>query len=436
MHLDNGIIKDSITIIKKATNSTYNFFCIPRVKTIAIITFAVLLSTTINSYMRPIQQKLHDGINFVYEYNEPIGEAIYEVNGFLFNGKSFDAERIAKRVIYDSYSSVVIVTVASKDKTANKGMAGRGTGFFIEVTDDYALIATNHHVVDGHINDKTFEISIGTSTEMWTYDVELIGYDQVADVAVLKILKKDNEDWKALEWSTQDSISVGDPVVVIGHGMSMPWTSTQGHVVYKDRFGARPYSLMLQVDAVINQGNSGGPVIDTNGKVVGIAQSIYSPGRKIPGWDGIGMAVPVRQAKRAIEYIISPLYISKGFVPYAEFPFMLGTFTLDEVIDVARDDRRFAYINYPEIKEDGTLVPKTVGEKSGFLQGDIITKINDIDVYSSFYVLRETIYAFPGDIWTVTFTRDGEVMTKDIALSEMDHDKLVKSLKRRATGGK
>jgi serine protease Do len=431
--LDNGILKDSIALFKKITSSSYKFFCISKVKTITIITVAVLLSTTINSYLRPIQQQLHNGINYAYDINETIGETLYEINGILFNGKNFDAERKGKRVIYDSYGSVVIVTVKSDDQVANKTMAGRGTGFFIEVTDEYALIATNHHVIDGWIKDKAFKISIGTATEMWPYEVEVIGHDQVADVAVLKIFKLDNEDWKALEWATQESIAVGDPVVVIGHGMSMPWTSTQGHVVYKDRYGSRPYSLMLQVDAVINQGNSGGPVIDLEGKVVGIAQSIYSPGRQIPGWDGIGMAIPVKQAKRSIDYILSPRYIAKGYVPYAEFPFMLGTFKFEDVQDLPRKDRRFAYINYPEIALGADLTEvSTVGELAGFLQGDIILKVNGVDAMSSFYVMRETIYAFPGDIWTVEFKRDGEVMTKKIALREMDRTQLIKTLNLRA----
>jgi serine protease Do len=213
----------------------------------------------------------------------------------------------------------------------------------------------------------------------------------------------------------------------------MPWTSTQGHVVYKDRYGSRPYSLMLQVDAVINQGNSGGPVIDLEGKVVGIAQSIYSPGRQIPGWDGIGMAIPVKQAKRSIDYILSPRYIAKGYVPYAEFPFMLGTFKFEDVQDLPRKDRRFAYINYPEIALGADLTEvSTVGELAGFLQGDIILKVNGVDAMSSFYVMRETIYAFPGDIWTVEFKRDGEVMTKKIALREMDRTQLIKTLNLRA----
>ena len=90
--------------------------------------------------------------------------------------------------------------------------------------------------------------------------------------------------------------------------MGMTFSATQGSVVYKDRYGSRPYNLMLQVDAVINQGNSGGPVINMDGNVVGVAQSILSPARQIPGWDGVGLAVGAKTTQRSIDFIMSPHY--------------------------------------------------------------------------------------------------------------------------------
>jgi hypothetical protein len=85
-----------------------------------------------------------------------------------------------------------------------------------------------------------------------------------------------------------------------------------------------------------------------------------------------------------------------------------------------------------KVKPNIVLWMFTIGELAGFLQGDIILKVNGVDAMSSFYVMRETIYAFPGDIWTVEFKRDGEVMTKKIALREMDRTQLIKTLNLRA----
>jgi serine protease Do len=425
MFIDNGLFKTLITylgIALKSANNTIKKYS----KTFTVL-LAVVLSTVVNSYYRPIQESVHDGINWIYEKNEIIGEALYETNGFIFNGKFFDQERKAKYAIWESYSSVVIVSVASDNNEANKSMAGRGTGFFIEVTDEYALVATNHHVIDQHLKNKEFKIKIQTPTNMWDYEAEVIGADPVSDVAVVKIYKQDNEEWKALEFAQHTDYNVGDPIVVIGHGMSMPWTSTQGTISYKDRYGSRPYSLMLQVDAVINQGNSGGPVIDMNGEVIGIAQSIYSPGRQIPGWDGVGMAVPAKQAIRAIDYILSPQYKAKGYVPYAEFPFMLGTFELKDVLDIPKEERRYAFFDYTNKKETDK---DTVGEASGLLQGDILVSLNGEDVFNSFYVMRQTVYAFPGDEWDVVVNRNGEFVNIKIALREMDMSKILASLNR------
>lgn len=430
MSIDNGIFKNTLKAITKIAK--YIHLKIKKYSITSAIILAVLLSTVINSYYRPIQEKLHNGINWVYEINEPIGEALYEVNGFILNGKFFDQERKAKNAIYESYGSVVSIAVSSDDDILNRTKAGRGTGFIIEVTDEYALVATNHHVINAAIDSEAFKINISTAMDMWQYEAQIIGYDEILDIAVVKIYKQDNEDWTALEFSNDTDLGIGDPVVVIGHGMSMPWTSTQGHVVYKDRYGTRPYSLMLQVDAVINQGNSGGPIIDMDGKVIGVAQSIYSPGRTIPGWDGVGMAVSSKQAQRSIDYILSPQYSAKGYVPYAEFPFNLGTFELAQVLDVNKEDRRYAYIDYSSLKPDAE---KTVGHASGLLQGDVIISINDEQIYNSFYVLKQTIYAFPGDEWDVVVRRNDEIVTVKIALREMSREKLLNSVKVR-TGGR
>jgi len=423
MFIDNGIFKTTLNAITKVAKAIH--LKIKKYSFTSAIVLAVLASTIVNSYYRPIQENLHIAINWVYDINEPVGEALYEVNGFVLNGKMFDQERKAKNAIYDSYSSVVIIGVASEDPVLNRTKAGRGTGFIIDVTDEYALVATNHHVIDAAITDSTFKINISTAMDMWQYEAEIIGYDQITDVAVVKIYKQDNEDWTALKFSHDEELGVGDPVVVIGHGMSMPWTSTQGHIVYKDRYGSRPYSLMLQVDAVINQGNSGGPIIDMKGEVIGIAQSIYSPGRQIPGWDGVGMGISSKQARRSIDYILSPQYNATTYVPYTEFPFNLGTFKLEEVLDIPKEDRRYAYIDYTTKKPSATA---TVGEDSGLLQGDILVSINGDDVYNSFYVMRKTIYAFPGDEWEVVVRRDNELVTLTIALREMDRSKLLNSL--------
>jgi S1-C subfamily serine protease len=414
----------------KFKNNT--FFKKPLVRTTSIVLLAIVLSTITNAYYRDIQEKIHDGIGYIYDKNETIGQAVYDVNAFLLNGNAFDQERRAKDVIYDSFGKVVVLSVFAPDNPELNGMSGRGTGFIIDVDETSATIVTNHHVVDAYIDrPEVFKLNVQTAMDMWSYEATVVGYDQVTDIAVIKINKREDEEWEAIEWGTKDDYNTGTPVVVIGHGMSMSWTSTQGHVVYKDRFGMRPYNLMLQVDAVINQGNSGGPIFNDRGQVIGVAQSIYSPGRTIPGWDGVGMAVSVEQVRRSVDYIRSPQYNAKGYVPYVDFPFKLGSFLFEEIKDIPDEDRHYAYFDYSDAKPDA--VP-TVGQLAGFEQGDVLIEIDGVEVINSFKVLRDTLTAFPGDIWKVTVKRGEELITIDVAMRETDHKALITAITSREKG--
>lgn len=379
----------------------------------------LLASTIINANYRPIQESVHAGINWIYKQNKPLGDALFSFNSTVFNGAKFDSERQTKNAIYTGYSNIVMIRVMSTDPAVVQG--GTGTGFIVKIEGDDAWIMTNHHVVaEEHNNPDGWNVSVNTAIDMWSYDATLVGVDEVADIAIIKITKQDNEDWEAAEFANE--VGVGDPVTVLGHGLSLPYTSTTGIVSYKDRYGTRPYSLMLQVDAVINQGNSGGPVMSSDGKVVGVAQSILSPGRRVPGWDGVGMAVSAAQAQRAMNYILSPQYTAKGYVPYAEYPLSVASFKLEDVVEVESEERHYAYIDYLSNQA------KTVGELAGLMQGDVLLSINDEPIRSSWPILKKTVMAFPGDEWDVRVLRGDDEVLITIALREMSRDKLLQSL--------
>ena len=393
------------------------------------ILIVVSIAVVVTAYYRPIQEQIHKGIKYIYDHNNTIGEALYDLNGFLLNGKQFDLERSQKFAIYENYSKIVLINLRNDDAPVDSA-SGRGTGWFVDVTDKEGYIITNYHVISRAVENKNIKLEINTAEEYWTYDAEIVGFDQVSDIAVIKILKIDNEQWEPLKFADPESYNTGDPVVIIGHGMGMPWTTTQGHITHSRRYGLRPYALMIQTDAVINQGNSGGPIIDLDGNVVGVAQAIYSPGRRIPGWDGVGVAISSSQAERAYKYIMSPLYASKKYVPYAEFPFSLGQLELEDVKDIPVEERHMAYIDYPEVKEGEEAPQKTVGEIAGLLQGDIIISINGEEVENSFQIMRLTLDAFPEDIWDVVVQRGKELISVKIALNEFDHTKIIKSIAR------
>ena len=393
------------------------------------ILIVVSIAVVVTAYYRPIQEQIHKGIKYIYDHNNTIGEALYDLNGFLLNGKQFDLERSQKFAIYENYTKIVLINLRNENAPVDSA-SGRGTGWFVDVTDTEGYIITNYHVISKAVENKNIKLEVNTAEDYWSYDAEVVGFDQVSDIAVIKIVKIDDEQWKPLKFAKEDSYNTGDPVVIIGHGMGMPWTTTQGHITHSRRYGLRPYSIMIQTDAVINQGNSGGPIIDLDGNVVGVAQAIYSPGRRIPGWDGVGVAISSKQAERAYNYIMSPLYASKGYVPYAEFPFSLDQLKLEDVKDIPVKERHMAYIDYPEVKEGEEAPQKTVGEIAGLLQGDIIISINGEEVENSFQIMRLTLDAFPEDIWDVVVKRGKELISVKIALNEFDHTKIIKSIAR------
>ena len=408
----------------------------------------VMVSVIINAHYRSIQETIHEGISWVWKKNKPVGEAIYDVNAFLFNGAGFDHERRIKDYIYSSYPSVVMVNVFPKESAQSNPLvqrkAGRGTGFFVATDDTSATIMTNYHVIEGYLgSEEVLNLKVNTAMDMCMYDAEIIGYDQVSDIAILKITKQDSEEWEALEFADYKDISEGDPVVVIGHGMSMPWNSTQGIVTYDGRFGQRPYSLMLQVDAVINQGNSGGPVIGEDAKVVGVAQSILSPARQIPGWDGVGLAVGVRQAKRSMDYILSDTYAEKGYVPYVDLLFNSKNFEIEDVVDIKRKDRHMSYFVNPEPagvqapEMEAPPVKLNAGQIAGMQEGDIILELNGESVYTAFKIFVETMYALPGDTVIIKVLRGEEELEFTLTYIETDFDELIKLVNsRQAPGGR
>lgn len=393
----------------------------------AIILLIVTASTVVNSHYRPIQEKIHQSISWVYKQNQSAGNFLYEANALVFNGRNFDYERTIKNTIFSSFSSVVLISVHADENNKNpflQRQGGTGTGFFTEVTNEHALVVTNYHVIQMFVENPSMTIDVSTISEPWPYSAEVVGYDKVADIAVIKIHKKDNEEWTALEFEDHTTISEGDPVVVIGHGLSMPWNITTGIVTYDGRM-VRPYSLMLQTDAVINQGNSGGPLLSTDGKVIGVAQSILSPGRQVPGWDGVGIAVHVRQLKRSYDYILSDAYAEKGYVPYAEFPISAKMFEYEDVKDIPRNERNFIYIDYT----DADFTKPSAGSISGLNAGDIVLELNGNPLQTSFALLVETLYAFPGDKITLKVLRDEQELEVELELLEADITELLKKFR-------
>ncbi|MDD3589610.1 MAG: trypsin-like peptidase domain-containing protein [Thermoguttaceae bacterium] len=174
---------------------------------------------------------------------------------------------------------------------------GQGSGVIV---DSSGLIITNFHVIceNGRLVDG---VEIGLSDGRTVSDgIQLIGFDEKLDVAVLKI---NVDDLTAIEWGDSDNLEVGDTVLALGNPYGLAHTLTQGIVSAKERFVYDERGVVsqefLQTDAAVNPGNSGGALVDTQGRLVGINTAIFGQ-----QYQGISFALPVKRVRAVYEKIL------------------------------------------------------------------------------------------------------------------------------------
>jgi S1-C subfamily serine protease len=166
-----------------------------------------------------------------------------------------------------------------------------GTGFLIE---DNGYIVTNYHVIEGaqRIQVLTYDRDV--------MDAELMGYDINRDVALLKI----SGNYNSLDLANSDNLQVGNKVIAIGNPLGLSFTVTEGIVSATNRVGPNGYAEYIQTDVSLNPGNSGGPLIDTKGKVVGVNNF------KVGGAENIGFALESNALKDVVNQIANTTLIN------------------------------------------------------------------------------------------------------------------------------
>ena len=176
------------------------------------------------------------------------------------------------------------------NQSQEKRPLGIGSGFIIS-SDGY--VVTNHHVIE-----KADEIIV-TLTNGVEYEAEVKGSDVKTDVALLKL--KGAQDLPVVAWGDDEQSRVGDWVLAIGNPFGLGGSASTGIISARGRdINSGPYDDFIQVDAAINRGNSGGPLFNTRGEVIGINTAIFSPSG---GSVGIGFSIPANQAKNVIDQL-------------------------------------------------------------------------------------------------------------------------------------
>lgn len=271
-----------------------------------------------------------------------------------------------------------------------------GTGFIIS-TDGY--IVTNNHVIA-----EADEIKVNLQGSNSSYDAVIVGRDRETDLALLKIEAK--EKLPTLSFGDSDGARVGQWVLAIGNPFGLGHTVTAGIISAKGRvIGAGPFDDFIQTDASINPGNSGGPLLDLQGRVIGVNTAIVASGQ------GIGFAVPSNMARGIIEQLKSDGLVSRGW---------LGVTIQDVNADAAKA------LGLPEAKGAmiASVLPGEPADKAGLKASDVILKVNGQDVADSGDLLRTIARLKPGERVKLTVWRKGKTMEMTAVLGQRDTEKL------------
>ena len=241
-------------------------------------------------------------------------------------------------------------------RTRESGSLGSG---FIISPDGY--IVTNNHLIQGANGSGTVDSVTVTLTDRREFPARIIGRDQLSDLALLKI---EGSNLPFVNWGDSTRARVGDWVIAIGNPYSLGGTVTAGIIsaLHRGITGAGAYDRYIQTDASINMGNSGGPMFDMQGNVIGVNSALISPtGASV----GIGLAIPAELAKPVIDSLRRGQAPSRGYLGIQLQPIS--------------DDDVSSSVGIP--KGQGELVvsvvPDGAAARAGIQQGDIVTRVNN-----------------------------------------------------------
>ena len=294
----------------------------------------------------------------------------------------------------------------NKEREREFRSESRGSGVII---DSEGYIITNNHVVEG-AEDITVKLS--DDREL---DAEIVGTDQMTDVALLKIKKNGAISYDAVaRLGDSDQIRVGDWAIAIGNPFGLDRTVTVGVISAKGRSGLHiadsggqdrspTFQDFIQTDASINFGNSGGPLVNIKGEVIGINTAINSQGQ------GIGFAIPINIAKQVAEQLRESGKVVRGF---------LGIWFTELSPDIVEakdlDVDKGVIVN--EVMKDSPA------EEAGVEQGDVIVSFNGKDIESGSQFQFMVAGTEPGNTIHLEIIRNGKRKTIEVKLGERETD--------------
>jgi serine protease Do len=274
-----------------------------------------------------------------------------------------------------------------------RNVSALGSGFIIDPT---GFVVTNNHVV-GQADQIKVILSGGE-----TFDAKLIGRDEKTDLALLKVDAK--RPLPFVSFGESDKARVGDWVMAVGNPFGLGGTVTAGIVSARGRdIHSGPYDDYIQTDAAINRGNSGGPMFDMSGAVIGINSAIYSPNG---GSVGIGFAIPSSLAKSVVAELRDNGKVSRGWLGV-----QIQEVTPEIASSVGLSDGKGAIVS--------SIMPKSPAASSDLKLGDVILSVNGAEITRLRDLPRVIADTKAGDTVKLAVWRDGSRKNVDVTIREM-----------------
>lgn len=271
-----------------------------------------------------------------------------------------------------------------------------GSGVIIDAAN--GIIVTNNHVIE---NGQKFTVDM---TDGRLFDAVLIGADKATDIAVLKIEAKGLSQVQTVD---SDTLRTGDLAFAVGYPLGLDQTLTMGVISGLNRSGmGDAIEDYIQTDAAVNSGNSGGPLLDSRGRLIGINTSILSGGMG-GGNDGIAFAVPTRIMMFVVDQLRATGEVKRGQIGVA-----LGSLTAERARDLGLNLVRGAVVY--------DAAPGSSAEQAGLRPGDVITRIQNRPVANAGSVQATVGIARPGAALPVVYLRDGREATATLTVQSSD----------------
>ena len=291
------------------------------------------------------------------------------------------------------------------NKQTERKATALGSGFII---DEKGIVVTNNHVIQGA---EDIMVSVNGSTE---YKAKVIGTDPYMDLAVLEI--ESNEKFIPVVFGDSDKARIGDWVIAIGNPFGFGGTVTSGIISSRNRdIGLTRYDDFIQTDASINVGNSGGPLFNLDGEVIGINTAIIAPGQS--GSIGIGFAIPSNPASNVISQLIEFGETKRGW---------LGV----RIQEVTKEIAEVEKLEKPEGALVASVSENSPADKAGIKAGDIILEFDGKEVDTMRRLPKLVAQTEVGKKVILKIWRNQKLISKKVLLGRLESSKEFKAEKK------